>query len=104
MRTGGTVAISGALLTLPLLAQSGSATLTGKLQIFNGDGLPDAQVELRSDEPRRTFDTVTDNFGEYRFSSLPAAEYTLKFSLQGFMYLVVKSIRLSENDQHRCRR
>ena len=87
-------------LVLPSVAQDATASLTGVVQAITREGLPHALAELRSEtSPGRAFRTQADNSGTYRFSGLPADEYTLKLGSAGFSQRTVKSIHISEGEQ-----
>jgi hypothetical protein len=61
-------------------------------------------AELQSETaPTRVFRGKTDGAGEYRFAGLPADEYTLKLSIQGFVSLTIKPIHLSAGEQKTVR-
>jgi hypothetical protein len=87
-------------LTLPSVAQVGSASLTGDVKDITGAEVSNAQVELRSETVSdRTFQTSTDSTGKYHFSGLPKDEYALKLVRPGFKWLTVKSIHVLESEQ-----
>jgi hypothetical protein len=88
------------LLTLPSVAQVGSAGLTGKVKDITGAGVSSAQAELLSETVSdRRFRTSADSTGIYHFSGLPTGEYTLKLFSPGFKSLTVKSIHIMESEQ-----
>jgi hypothetical protein len=88
------------VLTLPSVAQDGTASLTGKVKDITGAGVSGTQAELRSETASdRRFRTAADSTGVYHFSGLLSDEYTLNLSSRGFKSLTVKSIHISEDEQ-----
>ena len=78
------------------LAQEGTARLTGAIVDTAGAYIAHAAVEL--DSGTRKYQAQTDDAGVYRFSNLTAGEYTLRFAPEGFEWLTVKPIGLSERE------
>jgi len=87
-------------LVIALFAFAGAAfaqtsSLTGRAVDSSGGLLPGVDVSITSPAmiggPRST---VTDETGTYRFAALPAGEYRVTFSLQGFRTLNVEGVRL----------
>lgn len=87
-------------LVIALFAFAGAAfaqtsSLTGRAVDSSGGLLPGVDVSITSPAmiggPRST---VTDETGKYRFAALPAGEYRVTFSLQGFRTLNVEGVRL----------
>lgn len=77
------------------LGQSTTGTLTGRALDASGAVLPGVTVTIASPQMiggART--TVTDEQGLYRFTQLPAGEYRVSFSLQGFRTLNVEGVRI----------
>ena len=73
------------LVTLPSVAQDGTAGLTGKVKDITGAGVSGTQAELLSETVfDRRFRTSADSTGAYHFSGLPTDEYTLKLLSPGF--------------------
>ena len=88
------------LVTLPSVAQDGTAGLTGKVKDITGAGVSGTQAELLSETVfDRRFRTSADPTGAYHFSGLPTDEYTLKLLSPGFKSLTVKSIHILESEQ-----
>jgi hypothetical protein len=81
------------MLVLPLIAQDGTASLTGKVQDTRGEGVAGTLAELNQ------FQAVADAEGVYRFVGLPAGEYRLKLSHSGFRSSIVKSIHILDGEQ-----
>jgi hypothetical protein len=88
------------LLTLPSVAQDGTAGLRGRVKDITGAGVSGTQAELLSETVSdRRFRTSADSTGVYHFSGLPTDEYTLKLLSPGFKALTVKSIHILESEQ-----
>ncbi|HEX9986430.1 MAG TPA: carboxypeptidase regulatory-like domain-containing protein [Thermoanaerobaculia bacterium] len=70
------------LLTSPLLAQTQSGNIVGKVQSTDGSVLPGVTVTLTGVGAPQTF--VTEGDGSYRFLGLHPARYTVSAELSGF--------------------
>jgi hypothetical protein len=100
MRALFTAVIAVCLTIGPSIAQDGTASLTGKVQDISGAIIPGFLAELESVQaPINRFRTVGDAAGVYRFSGLPAGEYDLKLSSNGFNMLKVKSTLILGGEQ-----
>lgn len=100
MRALFNAAIAACLTMGPSVAQDGTASLTGKVQDISGAIIPGFVAELESVQaPINRFRTVGDAAGAYRFSGLPAGEYDLKLSRNGFNTLKVKSTLILDGEQ-----
>ncbi|HEV8414011.1 MAG TPA: carboxypeptidase-like regulatory domain-containing protein [Bryobacteraceae bacterium] len=84
--------IALAILLLPFSGRA--ASLTGTVVDANGAYIARAPVEL--DSGTKKYQVQGDDEGVYKFSELPAGEYTLTFRVLGFQARTVKSIVLSE--------
>jgi hypothetical protein len=94
-------AIAALLLVSPLVGQEGTGSLTGKVQDLTGAAIAQAWAELTSGNPPAVVSkTQADTFGVYRFTGLPAREYTLKLLSPGFQSLSVKSIQILDSERH----
>lgn len=95
------IALAAAVILLPcsLPAQEAAASLTGGLTDVTGAYITNAPVEL--DSGTRQYQARTSTSGIYRFSNLPAGEYTLTFRVIGFLPLIVTSIVVTEREQKR---
>jgi hypothetical protein len=73
------VATAAALLVsvLPVAAQSASASLAGLVLTEEGDPVPGAVVQARSDGNGATRTTVTDDRGRYRFDGMSPGAWTV---------------------------
>ena len=86
-------------ITFPAPAQEATASLTGAVVDQTGASIAHAAVEL--DSSTRKYQVQADGAGVYRFSNLPAREYTLTFQAMGFKTLAVESIQLAGWEQKR---
>src|SRR4051812_27348146 len=87
-------------LSVPLLAQNSSGSITGVVQDATGAVIPGAQVSLINQEQgvaART--TITNEAGNYVFSALPAATYTITVELPGFKTYKKTDAKLFVNDR-----
>jgi hypothetical protein len=78
----GLAILSLLLVTLPTLAQTPGATITGRVADATGLPLPGVSVTAQGTDITRTFTTGGD--GAYRFLELAPGEYTITAALQGF--------------------
>jgi hypothetical protein len=76
-----------------------AASLTGTVVDETGASIAHAALEL--DSGANKFQVLADDTGIYKFSNLPAGEYTLKVRGLGFHSRTVKSIRLSKREPNR---
>ncbi len=67
-----------------VLAQAVQPVISGTVVDQTGSPLPGVSVQATSSERRTTQTTVTDQQGQYVFSSVPAGQYGLTFSLTNF--------------------
>ena len=89
--------ITLAILSISFLSHA--ASLTGIVVDPNGTLIPGAAVDLDSGAGK--YQVQTDVGGAYRFSSLKAGEYALRFGIKGFRTRTIKSIALSEQEERR---
>ena len=94
------IVISVLALSVPLLAQNTSGSITGVVQDASGAVIPGAQVSLINQEQGQAArTTITNEAGVYLFSALPAATYTLTVELPGFKTYKTTDIKLFVNDK-----
>jgi len=95
------VALAFAMVSIPFSAhaQEATASITGTVVDMTGASIAKANVELFSGTLK--YQVHTDDSGAYRFSNLPAGQYTLKFRVPGFKVFDLTSIKLSEGEQKR---
>lgn len=75
----------------PLLAQTGSGALTGKVVDEQGGVLPGVRVVATHVQTGISREGITGSDGRYRFPALPVGTYTLRFELAGFTPLTVEN-------------
>jgi len=90
------IALIAATLLIPL---SQAASLTGSVVDVTGASIAHATLEL--DSGTKKYQTRTDDLGAYQFSDIPRGEYSLRFTGEGFKWLTVKSIGLSDTETKR---
>jgi carboxypeptidase family protein len=83
------------------IAQSISASLNGVISDESGGVITNASVTLISINTGIEFRAVTDSSGYYGFLNLPAGDYELKISANGFQSLTRKGIRVPLNQKVR---
>jgi hypothetical protein len=87
-------------LTLPLIAQNTSGSITGVVQDATGGVIPGAIATLiNQDQGAQTRQTITNEAGIYLFSALPAATYTVTVELAGFKTYKKTDVKLFVNDK-----
>lgn len=84
-----------ALMPAAALAQTGNSTLTGLVRDGSGAALPGVTVTATSDATGVTFQTVTNNEGQYRVAALVPGRYRLDASCDGFEPFVQRAIDLA---------
>ena len=67
-----------------VFSQTSSTSLRGEVNDPSGKGVSGATVTLKNTESGAERDTVTDAEGSYQFLQLPAGNYTLVVTAQGF--------------------
>ncbi|MBZ5591334.1 MAG: carboxypeptidase-like regulatory domain-containing protein [Acidobacteriia bacterium] len=72
----------------------------GSVRDITGVGVSRAYAELWSEGSQgRAFRVQADDSGTFRFSDLPAGEYSLKFGHAGFQSLIIKGIHVSDSEE-----
>src|SRR5438128_12060369 len=88
------------LMSVPLVAQNTSGSITGVVQDATGAVIPGAQVTLINQEQgAEARQTITNEAGIYLFSALPGATYTVTVELPGFKTYKKTDIKLYVNDK-----
>jgi hypothetical protein len=82
----------------PALAQVDRATLGGTVTDPTGAVVPNAQVELVSQETGLRRQVQTSESGTYTVSQVPIGRYTVTVVQQGFVTAVVKDVQLGVGD------
>jgi carboxypeptidase family protein len=99
------LAMAAALLWLtavPAHAQSGTASLTGRVTDPQRAILPGVTVTLTNTAMGGSRSTVTNDSGLYVFSSLPPGTYSLKVELTGFRPVLMDRLELRVDTQSRA--
>jgi len=85
----------GMLLTsVPLLAQSSNATLSGFVRDGSGAFVPNATVTVESIATHRKYTATTTDSGAYRVVDLPVGDYKVSTMASGFKLSVVPTVTL----------
>ena len=71
-------------LATPLLAQTASGTISGRVADTGGLRVPGVTVTISSPNLQGVRTTVTSENGDYIFPALPPGQYTITFDLAGF--------------------
>jgi hypothetical protein len=72
-----------------------SGRVTGTVTDPNGAAIPGASVTVRNNTTGQSYETATDNNGNFRTAPLIAGGYTVSASAQGFNQSVVSGVRVS---------
>ena len=78
-----------------LAQNSEKSSISGTVADENGAGIAGTRVDLRGVNIKRT--TLSDAEGNFEFQNLPAGEYELNFSSEGFAASVQKTTLLNQN-------
>src|SRR5215831_14603739 len=71
-------------LTAVLMAQAGTSVITGTVTDASTGAIPGVEVSATNLESGARQETITNETGAYRFSSLPPGNYRIEASLVGF--------------------
>jgi hypothetical protein len=86
------------VLVAPLAAQVDRATLVGTVTDATGAVVPDANVEIASQDTGLRRQIRTSESGVYTLTQLPIGNYTVSVARQGFVTATVKDLRLGVGD------
>ncbi len=84
---------------LALLAQDNTASLTGVVQVFDGEAARGGSVLLQSASGEVRRETPIEQGGGFRFSGLPADSYTLRIRQLGFFIVKLKQNLLASEQR-----
>lgn len=84
-----------AALSLPILAQTTTATVSGIVRDEKGAVLPGVKVMAENIDTGISYSGITDLEGRYRISYLPPATYDLRTNLTGFRTAAHPSLKLT---------
>src|SRR3989442_7329567 len=88
------------LMSVPLVAQNTSGSITGVVQDATGAVIPGATATLiNQDQGGQTRQTITNEAGIYLFSALSAATYTVTVELAGLTTYKKTAVKLLTNDK-----
>ena len=80
-------------------AQISQASLQGTVNDNSGAAIPGAAVTLRNKGTAATRAAITDASGQYSFTNLDPAEYTLSTAFKGFKTFVIGSLMLHTGER-----
>ncbi|MEJ7616153.1 MAG: carboxypeptidase-like regulatory domain-containing protein [Pyrinomonadaceae bacterium] len=83
------------------LAQNTSASLNGEVQDEKEAAIPGASVTLKNVDTGIALEIASDTSGYYTFLNLPAANYELRISANGFQTYLQTGIRIALNEKAR---
>ncbi len=87
--------------TAPIGAQSGTASISGRVADSQGGVLPGVSVTIVRVATSASRATITNASGVYQFTGLVPGEYQLTVSLEGFRTTVLKDLELLVDTQAR---
>jgi len=87
--------VLGSLVATPVLSQQDRATVTGTVTDPSGSVIPGVDVTVRNTATNATYQTITNDTGNYTVPNLPIGSYTLTFESPGFKTLVRQGITLT---------
>src|SRR5262245_33238679 len=76
------------ILSMPLMAQTTTGAINGRVTDTSDAVIPGVSVSLTSSAIQGAREAVTDEAGSYRFILLPPGTYTVKYELPGFKTIV----------------
>lgn len=88
------VALLACICSLPVMAQSDRATITGTVKDASQAVVPNVTVQVTNTGTNIQTVTTTDGNGFYRVGGLPIGHYTVTFTANGFKTLERKGITL----------
>ena len=81
---GVAIVLAAALLTAPLLAQTGLGTVKGTVLDATGAAVPAAQVTLANTQTNVSRESESSSVGVYEFPAVPIGSYKLTVQAEGF--------------------
>lgn len=81
-----------------LLAQLNRGTITGMVTDSTGAVIPQVKIAVRNTATGATYETVSNEAGQYTMPNLPVGNYQLAFDAPGFKRLVRSGIHLRVNE------
>jgi hypothetical protein len=86
------------LTSLPIFAQSPTATVNGQVRDTTGAVVPDAEVQLINELTSAKYSRRTNNEGIYSIVSVPPGSYRIQVSKAGFKTIIQSAITLNVLD------
>jgi hypothetical protein len=83
------------LLPVAAMGQTGTSTITGLVKDGSGAAVPGVTVKVINEATAVTFETVTNNEGQYRVPALVPGRYGVEARIDGFEPFVQRSIILA---------
>ena len=93
------VTVCAGLFTGPLLAQSSSGTITGRILDPSGESVPGANVTLSKNDTREVRTFTTTDTGDFVFTALQPGPYSLKVEASGFKVLEKIGVELAASER-----
>ncbi len=100
-RVFSTISLLAFLAALPCQAQIGTATIIGTITDATGGTIIGADVTVRQVETNTTFNTTSNEAGDYRVPALSVGEYEILAEMTGFKRGVRSGIQLRVADNAR---
>src|SRR5690349_9748583 len=85
----------GILASIPLFAQSGSASITGSVADSTGAGIPTAMVKVVNEDSGAQQQTLTTEGGQFRVQSLIPGSYRIEVAKPGFDNMIRRGLILT---------
>jgi hypothetical protein len=89
------------VITAPLAAQEVTAGVFGVVQDSSGAVVPNAKIGLRNIGTQRTWQTQSDEAGNFSVTLLPIGTYEVSAEVSGFKKAVVTDVMLRVNENRR---
>src|SRR5262245_23863795 len=83
------------MIASPIAPQQDRGTLTGSVVDSSGAVLSGVKVGIVNRETNATYDSLTNDVGQYSIPNLPIGTYKLTFEQAGFRNYVRETVRLS---------
>jgi outer membrane receptor protein involved in Fe transport len=91
--------LAGCVLSLPAVAQGGSAVLSGTVTDATGAAVPAAHVTLTNIDTNLALSAISNNSGLYRFPTVPPGHYTIAAEGKGFQKFQQSGITITVSQQ-----
>lgn len=84
----------GVVITAAAFGQTNDANLVGSVMDATGSLIPNTKIEIENTATGIRTSTVSSAEGQYRFNNIPAGQYTLRASAEGFAATTVRGIQI----------